>query len=559
MKVNLTTASLIVASISVSAVHAQTITTGGTVNSADYSRSFAPGAIISIFGSKLSAGQLQATSLPLPTSLNGTSVKVVSTGELLPLFYVSQSQINAQLPYDVPFGTVQIAVTSAGVTSAPDTISIAAAAPKIFTLNVSGTGGAVATDTSYNVLTTAAPAKPAGTYVLWMNSLGATTGSPVAGQPAPGLAAGSQALSLLATPTVTVNGQTAVVLFAGLTPGLTGLYQINFQGPFVELTGPVSIAVTIGSATTQANVTIPYQELGFYFTILGGKSVAGQSLSAVAGSGSSLAYQQNDAITWGQTGFQAWTNQNGLGSGYAGVPGEAVTLYNGSSIVFDNNGIDTGTSGAFYNNTGGGADSAKPGLSDLYSMSNYFPLVFATNFQLSQSTTITKMEAYFDALGSVALPFDPANPFVKYRMNIFSNASGLPKQNATNPFVGDVFSSDTVAGTFTYVDSGARMTSSVATNVPKVIYRLTYTLASPITLPPGSYWFANDASIRATAAASSTANSITEREFTDYIARHQVDPKQYRFSFFGQEMFLTDSLSLPSAVRIRPNSPIEKH
>jgi uncharacterized protein (TIGR03437 family) len=555
MMLHLSTASLILVSVA----HAQTISTGGTVNAADYSRSFAPGGIVSIFGTKLATvTQAQATYLPLPTSLAGATVQVVSTGELLPLFYVSPTQINAQLPYDVPFGTVQISVTSGGVTSAPDTISIASSAPKIFTLNYSGTGSGVITDTAYNVLTATFPAKPAGNYVIWMNSLGATTGTPVAGQPAPGVAAGTQPLSLLATPTVTISGQPATVLFAGLTPGMSGLYQINVQAPFVTVTGPVPVTVSIGSATTQANVNIPFQQLGFYSAILGGKAVSGQTTTALGGAGSSLAFESNDALTWGPTGFQAWTNQTGLGSSYAGIPGLAVTLYNGSNIVYDDNGIETGTTGTFYNNTGGGADAAKPGLSTLYSMSNYFPLVFATNIQFAQSTTITKLVGYFETLESAVLPFDPANPFVKYRMNIFSNANGLPKQN-TSAFVGDVFSSDTVAGTFAYSDTGVKIISSSSANSPTIIYRLTYTLSSPITLPAGSYWLSHDASIRSIAAVTSTANSITEGELKEYISTHQVQPRSYRFGFFGQDMFLTNSWSLPTAVQVRPNSPIEQH
>jgi uncharacterized protein (TIGR03437 family) len=557
MTARLFTASLIFASISTTAVHAQTILAGGTVNSADYTRAFAPGAIISIFGTKLATSTVIAPSLPLPTTLGGTTVQVVSTGEKLPLFFVSAGQINAQIPYDVPLGTVQITVTSGGVTTAPDTISVASAAPKLFTLNVSGTGGAVATTPSYNVLTTALPAKPADNIVLWMNGLGQTTGSPVAGQPAPGLN-GTQAATLIATATVAINGVNAPVTFAGLSPGTAGLYQINVQAPFVTLSGPVSVIVTIGGVSSQANVTVPFQQLGFYFTVLGGKAVAGQTLSAVQGPGSSLAFEQSDALTWGTTGFNAWTNQTGLGSGYAGVPGLAMTLYNGTSIVYDNNGIENGTTAGFYSNAGGGADSSRPGLTDLYSMSNYFPLLFAGYFKLSTATTVTKMVGYFDALGSITLPFDPANPYVKYRMNIFSYAAGFPKQN-TSPFVGDIFSSDTVPGTFAYSDSGARIVSSTATNQPKVIYRLSYTLATPITLPAGEYWFSNDASVRAAAATSSTANSVTEREFTDYITSHKVEPRSYRFSFFGQNMLYTDSVSLPGAVQVRPNSPVEQH
>ena len=95
------------------------------------------------------------------------------------------------------------------------------------------------------------------------------------------------------------------------------------------------------------------------------------------------------------------------------------------------------------------------------------------------------MIGYFDAAGSTTLPFNPANPYVKFRMNIFSNTvSILPKE--TGNFVGDVFSSDTTAGTFSYFLTGSKLTSSVATDTPKPIYRLEYTLANPLTFRPAN-------------------------------------------------------------------------
>lgn len=49
------------------------IATSGTVNAADYSRDFAPGAIVSIFGTNLAASSGGATSIPLPTTLGGAT------------------------------------------------------------------------------------------------------------------------------------------------------------------------------------------------------------------------------------------------------------------------------------------------------------------------------------------------------------------------------------------------------------------------------------------------------------------------------------------------------
>ena len=535
-----------------------TITPGGTVNAADYTRAFAPGALISIFGSNFTTSAQSATQFPLPTALGGVSVLIANNGELCPEWYVSATQINAQLPYDVPIGQLQVQVrNNSGGSSNTDTITVAATAPKIFTLNFSGQGAAVATTTAYKVLTAANPANPADTIVLWMNSMGATSGSPVAGQQAPGLAAGSTPL-IISGVTATVSGVSSPVTFAGLSPGSSGLYQVNIQAPFATVTGTVPVQVTVGGVSTQANVTFPYQQLGFYYSVLGGKSVSGQTLNGVSGSTSALAFEQSDQVTWGSVGYNAWTDNTGLGSQYSAVPGLALTLYNGSTIVYDNNGIETGGTGTFYNNTGGGADSAKPGLTDLYSMSNYFPLIFSGYFNLSSATTVTQLVGYFDAAGDISLIFNPANPYVKYRMNIWSNTSSfLPTQTTT--FAGNTFSSDTTAGTFSYSQTGVNMVSSNTTFLQKPIYRLSYVLAAPLTLPAGAYWFSHDASIRATPAATSTSSfqSLTLGEFSRLISMGPRNPKTSEFSFFGRQMSFEESFDLPGEFTVLPSAVIE--
>ena len=529
------------------------IATGGTVNSADYSRGFAPGALISIFGSNLASSTAQAASFPLPTSLGGASVQLASSGTPIPLYFASPGQINAELPFSLPTGSVQIqVVTSAGVSNV-DTITVATQAPKIFTIDFSGTGSAAATTASYQVLTSAIPAKPADTIILWMNSMGPTTGSPVAGQPAP-----SPPLTLLAAPTVTINGTNAPVLAAALSPGSSGLYQINAQVPIGVLTGPVTVLVTVSGVSTQANVTIPYRQLGFYYSLLGGQAVSGQTLTGVGGTGSALAFRQTDPVTWGNTGLNSWTNNTGLGSQYAAASGLALTLMNGSAVVYDNNGIESGSAASFYSNAGGGADSQKPGLSDLYAMSNYYPLVFSGYFKLAQATTVTQIIGYFDETGNVNLPFDPTNPYIKYRMNIWSNTSSvLPKE--TGSFVGDVFSSDATAGTFSFSKTSLNLVSSNASFLPKPIVRLTYTLSSPLNLPAGEYWLSHDASLRATPAASSTAQFVTAGQLETFVNSQSPKGDPIRFNLAGRELELRPSWSLPSAVVVRPSSPVESH
>lgn len=525
------------------------IATSGTVNAADYSRDFAPGAIVSIFGTNLAASSGGATSIPLPTTLGGATVEMVdgSNVQSLPLFYVSPAQINAELPYGVTSATVGIRVrTSAGV-SATDTITLKARAPKIFTVDFSGKGSVMATDPQYKIISQGNPVKPGDVVTIWANSLGATIPAVVAGSAAP-----SAAPAVLSDAvTVTIGGKTAQVLFAGAAPGFSGLYQINVKAPFVVLTGPTDVQVSVLSNTSQASVSAAYRQLGFYNTVVGGKAVAGQTVLGV----DAMAFRQSDALAWGSTGLGAWARAASA-SINSTVSGLAVTLRNGSTTVYDNNGIEDATGASFYSNTGGGSDSTKPGLSVAYSMSNYFPLVFATYVHLTQATTVSELIGYFQGTGSTSLPFDPSNPYIKYRMNLWSNASGLPKENAS--FAGDVWTSDGKTGTFSVSKTSVSRISSSAAATPDPIWRLSFKPAAPVTLPAGDYWFEHDASIRDTpSSGTSTTSSITESELAQIIRMQPESSDSVTVSFFGRQMLYRPSWSLPFAVQVRPDAPIK--
>jgi uncharacterized protein (TIGR03437 family) len=537
---------------------APAIATGGTVNAADYTRAFAPGAIVSIFGSNLSTATGGAVNVPLPTTLGGATVNVISGGTTTPasLFYVSPKQINAQLPTGISVGSAQIQVVTSAGTSTSDTITIAARAPKIFTQDFSGTGAAVVTDPQANLLTAKNPMKPAGSFVIYMNSLGATDQTVAAGDVSPGVAIGTSPANIKDTVTASVNGQDAKVAFVGLTPNSVGLYQVNLTAPFVVLTGPVNVIVTVGGVASQASVNAPYQQLGFYTTVLGGRAIAGQTLTGAQGTNSVLAFRQNDPVAWGAEGLNAWSKNTGITA--AAISGEAFTLKNGATVLFDNNGIEDQSFASFYNNGGGGADSAKPGLTTTFSMSNYFPLVFATDIKFSGPTTITEMIGYFDCNGDANLPFDNQNPYIQYRMNIWSAAStgSVPKE--TGNFVGDAFTSTTVPGTFTISTTSVNRVSSSTASLPDAICRLDYKPTTPITLATGEYWFSHDASIRTTPAVggTSTSQSITLTELRDIIQMQKSanTGKRTTVNFFGKPLFFEESWQMPIAVEVRPTA-----
>lgn len=169
--------------------------------------------------------------MPLPTTLAGASLNVA--GVDVPLFYSSDGQINAQLPFDLQPNTrtqAAVRVRREGAQEAitvPETITIAPARPAIFTTNQQGTGQGAILDTRARVVDSSAPASAGDVVAVYCTGLGATQPAALTGQAAP-----SSPLAIASIPvTATVGGRTATVQFAGLAPGFVGLYQVNVQIP----------------------------------------------------------------------------------------------------------------------------------------------------------------------------------------------------------------------------------------------------------------------------------------------------------------------------------------
>ncbi len=205
---------------------------GGVANGASFRPSnaqggaVAQGSIISIFGSNLSTGIATSVPVPLPINLLGTSVTI--GGQAAALFFVSAGQINAQVPWGAPTGTVQLTVQTPGGTSAPVNVSVVDTAPGLFSQAASGRGpGAVLNFVSQGntpTNTAASTISPNGIVLIFATGLG-----PVAGPPADGAAGAGQPTTT--TPVVTIGGRQAVVEFSGLAPGFVSLYQINARVP----------------------------------------------------------------------------------------------------------------------------------------------------------------------------------------------------------------------------------------------------------------------------------------------------------------------------------------
>ena len=205
------------------------INAGGVVNAASLKAGpLAPGSIAAAFGSFPVNSSSAVSGAPLPNSLAGLSIQF---GDRLPapLFAVSGSQVNFQVPWDVfAVSAFTISATLNGQPSFDQTINIASFAPGIFSANSQGTGQGAILDSAYRLAGPTNPATAGSSIVqIYCTGLG-----PVINQPLDGSAAVSNPLSTTQyPPLVTIGGAPATVLFSGLTPGGVGLYQVNARVP----------------------------------------------------------------------------------------------------------------------------------------------------------------------------------------------------------------------------------------------------------------------------------------------------------------------------------------
>lgn len=116
------------------------------VNAANFQRAVAVGSIASAFGSNLAPLVKAANTKPLPNTLAFVSVFVTDSQgntKQAPLFYVSPTQVNFQIPEGITPGEAEIQVNAHGILSL-GTVVIDAVAPGIFSADSSGRGLAAA-------------------------------------------------------------------------------------------------------------------------------------------------------------------------------------------------------------------------------------------------------------------------------------------------------------------------------------------------------------------------------------------------------------------------------
>lgn len=171
------------------------------LNAASFQPDFSPGSAISVFGIGLAR-----TGIPTAVEIGGRQAQVL---------FATPFQLNAVLPLDLSPGSWPLRITSAYGTAEAQ-IEVRDASPAVFRL--SATQAAV-TNQNASINAPNNPAPRGQVIVVYGTGFGAV-------QDAQG------ALRRTATPvTARVAGVDLNVVYAGLTPGSIGLYQINIQLP----------------------------------------------------------------------------------------------------------------------------------------------------------------------------------------------------------------------------------------------------------------------------------------------------------------------------------------
>lgn len=120
-----------------------------TVSAASYeATAIAPDSIVAAFGTGLATAVEVAATVPLPTQLAGTTVKIKDSANverLAPLFFVAPQQINYLIPSDAATGQATVTIQAGNGVLSQGSIQVLAVAPALFTANASGEGVPAAT------------------------------------------------------------------------------------------------------------------------------------------------------------------------------------------------------------------------------------------------------------------------------------------------------------------------------------------------------------------------------------------------------------------------------
>ena len=278
-------------------------------NAASYTNGFVPGNLVSVFGTNLATRAEAAATLPLPTTLAGTTVKFGGVPAFL--LYVSPTQVNLQVPY-YPATQVQgriEVITPNGSSGESDphdgNPNWGASVFGFFTADASGCGLAAALNVDRTTGATTAHSRSnsvsPGDFVTLFGT-GFSYYIPNAPLPdgdpnpvAPLYASGDPRSSWVDFASTSPGG--GGISWSGKAPGLVGADQVNLQVPLSAREGcavpvqtfstgtsrPVTLAIRRGGGPCVDPPPVGYGEIAWERTELisvGGQVTVDETLTA---------------------------------------------------------------------------------------------------------------------------------------------------------------------------------------------------------------------------------------------------------------------------------------
>jgi uncharacterized protein (TIGR03437 family) len=189
-----------------------------------------PGSLMTLFAYNLTKNELTAAAPTLPMTLDG--LELLLNGSPLPMEATTPWQINAQVPQTATPGDAGFVVRSGGTTTPEVRASIVARGPYAIYTDMNRSQAAAVFPGTATLADRDHPAAVGQILELYSYGLGVTNPlvAPAIGSPS------SPPASATVLPHIRIGGVDAEVLFAGLAPGLAGVYQVNLRVPKVTPT-----------------------------------------------------------------------------------------------------------------------------------------------------------------------------------------------------------------------------------------------------------------------------------------------------------------------------------
>jgi uncharacterized protein (TIGR03437 family) len=201
------------------------LTIGGVSNAASGQQVFAPGEIVSVYGTAMGDFVQSAGALPLTMYMAGFEAYVNDNPAYL--YYVSPNQVNLQIPYETSNGPATLTIGNP-YADVNYNFQVQEAAPGIF----------VTPDGLVNPSPSGAPGQ---TLTLFVTGVGQVRPSIPDGEaPNDNNSQPTQAVSL------TVGGVLASTSYVGIPTWSVSVVQINFVVPATVAAGKQPVVVTVG-------------------------------------------------------------------------------------------------------------------------------------------------------------------------------------------------------------------------------------------------------------------------------------------------------------------------